>query len=138
MPKMVIVIFLIVFWIGFSIAMKWPPVCRYAGPDAKRGVQAEYCVNNLRQIEGAKEQFALETGRTNGPIDPAQLNAYFVKGHPLKCPSGGTYFYNDIGQAPVCSLSTNPAPAPAKEYMGPFFWQWKVRPSAGPVSHKLP
>src|SRR5712672_3044034 len=74
MPKAVVALFVVVIWIALSVAMMWPPVCRYGGKDAIRGVQGVYCINNLRQIDGAKQQFALETGRTNGPIDPAQLH----------------------------------------------------------------
>ena len=137
MPKILIAaILLFALWIVVSVAMMWPPVCRYGGKDAIRGYQAVYCIGNLRQIDGAKQQFALETGRTNGPVDAAQLERGYLK--PLRCPSGGIYFYGDIGQVPVCSLSTNPAPRPVKERLGPFFWQWKIRPTLGPAEHKLP
>jgi hypothetical protein len=138
MPKAVVALLVVVTWVAFSVAMMWPPVCRYGGKDAIRGVQGVCCIANLRQINGAKEQFALETGRTSGPIDPAQLDRMYFHGQPPRCPSGGAYFYGDIGQIPVCSLSTNAAPAPVKERLGPFFWQWKIRPSLGPAAHKLP
>jgi len=139
MPKVLLVtVLLIVLWIAVSIWMMWPPVCQYDGKDAIRGFQAVYCINNLRMIDGAKQALALETGRTNGSIDAAELNRTYFDGRAPRCPSGGTYFYGDIGQVPVCSLSTNAAPPPVKERLGPFFWQWKVRPSSGPASHRLP
>ena len=139
MPKAVVALLVVVIWVALSVAMMWPPVVRYGGKEAIRGVQGVYCINNLRQIDAAKQQFALETGRTNGPIDTAQLHSlYFHHGEPPRCPSGGTYFYGDIGQVPLCSLSTNAAPAPVKERLGLFFWQWKIRPSPGPAAHKLP
>ena len=138
MPKTVIALSVGLTWIALSMAMMWPPICRYGGKDANRGVQSVSCVDNLRQIEIAKKLFALDSGHTNGPIDPAQLDRFYLYGQSLKCPSGGTYFYGDIGQFPVCSLSTNTAPTPVKERLGPFFWQWKVWPSPGPAAHKLP
>lgn len=138
MPKTVVALLAVVIWIALSVAMMWPPVCRYGGKDAIRGVQGVYCINNLRQIAGAKQQSALETGRSNGPIDASQFDHMYFHDQPPKCPSGGAYFYGDIGQLPVCSLSTNAAPAPVKERLGPFFWQWKIRPSPGPAAHKLP
>ncbi len=138
LKALLVMVLLVVLWVGVSTSMMWPPVCRYGGKDAIRGVQAVYCINNLRQIDGAKQTFALETGRTDGPIDSAQLDRKYFGGRPPRCPSGGTYFYGDIGQIPVCSLSTNAAPASVKERLGPFFWQWKIRPSSGPASHKLP
>jgi hypothetical protein len=138
MPKLLLITFFsIVLWVAISIAMMWPPVCRYGGKDAIRGYQAVYCINNLRQIDGAKQQFALETGRRNGPVDAAQLERGYFGSKPPRCSSGGIYFYGDIGQVPVCSLSTNPAPRPVKERLGPFFWQWKIRPTLGPAEHKL-
>ncbi len=63
------------------------------------------CVNNLRQIDGAKEQWALEHKLTNGtPINVEQVNGY-IKGGAVKCPAGGTYTYGNVDQPPVCSIS---------------------------------
>lgn len=128
---MVTVVLLIVLWFGLSIAMMWPPVCSYAG-------EFNACINNLRQIDAAKRLWALETGRTNGPVIPAQLDKWYFHDRPLACPSGGTYTYGDIGQPPVCSLSTNAAPPPLKERSGPFGWRWKIKPSPGPQAHRYP
>jgi hypothetical protein len=139
MPKFLIAaILLVVLWIVISIVMMWPPICHYGGEDAIRGFHAVYCVNNLRQIEMAKHQLAVETGRSNGPIDAAQLERVYFDGKLQRCPSGGIYFFGDIGQGPVCSLSTNVAPPPVKERLGLVSWQWKMRPTLGPAEHKLP
>ena len=132
MAKVVVAaVLLLVLWVGVSIAMMWPPICHYAGESANA------CINNLRQIDGAKEQWAMEFKQTNGPVNPAQLDKLYLR-QPPKCPSGGTYYYGNIGQSPVCSLSTNAAPPAVRERRGPFFWRWKIWPSSGPSSHKLP
>jgi hypothetical protein len=69
------------------------------------------CINNMRQIEAAKNEWALEQGKTNGTavttddITPyIQLNRY-SKIPP--CPSGGTYTIGKIGELPTCSIGTN-------------------------------
>jgi hypothetical protein len=68
------------------------------------------CINNLRQIDGAKEQWALEHHKKAGePVtkeDEIQINAY-IKGGAPKCPSGDSnahYSYNAVGVAPTCSF----------------------------------
>lgn len=66
------------------------------------------CVNNLRQIDGAKEQWALENKKPRGalvtPADGPAVNAY-IKGGDPRCPSGGSYTYGPIGDSPTCSIS---------------------------------
>jgi prepilin-type N-terminal cleavage/methylation domain-containing protein len=60
------------------------------------------CFNNLRLIDGAKDQFALE--HTNsGPSTLADLvgtNAY-IKNTPV-CPASGNYTPNALGIKPDC------------------------------------
>ncbi len=104
----------------------WFPVCHYAGGTSNA------CMNNLRQIDGAKQQYMLETGRTNGPVDLAAIKSYLKA--ETRCESGGIYTYGDLGETPVCSI-TNPV-AGLKERVGLFGWRWKVRPSQFP--HQLP
>lgn len=125
---------LVGLWLALSIGMMWPPICRYAGPASVS------CVFNLRQIDGAKQQWELESGPTNGPATMSKLiEAGLLTGarqEALLCPSGGTYFCGGPGDPPICSLSTNAIPAPVKQRLGLFYWQWKIAPSRGP--HKLP
>jgi hypothetical protein len=77
---------------------------------------AHPCVNTLRQIEAASQQFALENKLTNGaPIRfPEDLTNY-IKLNSLgkipPCPSGGTYQISKVGEPPTCSLDTNIVPA---------------------------
>src|SRR4051812_23056380 len=57
--------------------------------------QQNACINNLRQIDGAAQTWALENKRTSS--DPYSLSAVqpFMKldsnGHIPLCPGGGTY-----------------------------------------------
>jgi hypothetical protein len=72
------------------------------------------CINNLRQIDGAKEQWALENKKKEGtPVskaDEIEINKYIKGGgESLRCPSGDPnahYSYNAVGAAPTCSFSS--------------------------------
>jgi hypothetical protein len=77
---------------------------------------ANACVNNLRQIDAAINQFALEHSLTNGaPIHyPGDLTPYIKLNSAGKippCPDGGTYSVGKLGDAPTCSLGAKVQPA---------------------------
>jgi prepilin-type N-terminal cleavage/methylation domain-containing protein len=73
--------------------------------------QKNACIANLKQIDGAIANWALEkTKGTGNSVDSNQLYgpANYIKAPP-NCPAGGTYNYHNVGD-PVqvdCSLSTN-------------------------------
>jgi hypothetical protein len=76
---------------------------------------ANACINNLRQIDAAANEFALENNRTNGdPIYfPGDLTPYIKLNSAGKippCPSGGIYHINRVGDAPTCSLGRTVTP----------------------------
>ena len=65
------------------------------------------CVNNLRQIQGAKEEWALENHKTSNDVVTWQdVQPYMGRGPngtlPM-CPQGGTYILGRVGQPPRCS-----------------------------------
>ncbi len=69
------------------------------------------CINNLRQIDAAANQFALEKGKTNGEAInfPNDLTPYIKlnsKGKIPGCPGGGLYSIKKVGDTPTCTLST--------------------------------
>jgi hypothetical protein len=64
-------------------------------------------VNNLRQIDGAKEQWALEKKVAPGsPVVDAEINEYIKNATVTrpKCPGGGDYLYNPVDTNPTCTL----------------------------------
>jgi hypothetical protein len=66
--------------------------------------QRNACINNLRQIDGAKEQWAQDKRKSEGDlIVPAEVNEY-IKGGAPKCPKGGVYRYGKVEDAPTCSI----------------------------------
>jgi chromosome segregation ATPase len=67
--------------------------------------QLNTCINNLRQIDAAKQQWALENDKTADALPSAQdLLPYFRGGIFPVCPSGGTYTINAVGVPPTCSV----------------------------------
>lgn len=73
--------------------------------NARNNSRASVCVNNLRQIDSAKEQYALEENLDDGDAiaDTGDLDTYIRGGYAgLTCPSGGSYTCNVIGTNPTC------------------------------------
>ena len=62
------------------------------------------CVKNLRMLDAAKEQCALERGMKDGDtVNSSGITKYLLKGKMPVCPAGGTYTVNPIGKDPACS-----------------------------------
>ncbi len=78
---------------------------------ARTRSQTNSCLANLKQIEDAKEQWAMEYHQPEGAsVAQSDLNPDYIKGATFPtCPSGGTYTLNVIGTAAVCSTH-GPAP----------------------------
>jgi len=69
------------------------------------------CINNLRQIDGAKQQWALEKNKTGDAVPTAQdLLPYLKDGVFPACPDGGTYSINSVDAVPTCSLPGHALP----------------------------
>jgi regulator of replication initiation timing len=63
------------------------------------------CINHLRQIDAAKQQWALENSKTDDDIPTAlELLPYFKDVIFPMCPSGGAYTINAVGVPPTCSI----------------------------------
>jgi hypothetical protein len=66
------------------------------------------CINYLRQVDGAKQQWALEHGATNDvPLTWADIAPYIKLEHGQKqlwCPSGGVYRLGTLMQPMTCSV----------------------------------
>jgi Domain of unknown function (DUF4190) len=104
--------------IGLSVLLI-PLLAAIAIPNfvkARSTAQANACINNLRQIDAAANQFALEHGKTNGEAInfPDDLTPYIKldrQGKIPPCPAGGTYSIKKVGDTPTCSLGTTVTPA---------------------------
>ena len=79
---------------------------------ARTTAQMNACISNLRQIDGAKQQWALDNKKQTTDTPTAQdLDSYLHKSFTtLKCPAGGVYTINAVGQQPTCSISGHELP----------------------------
>lgn len=66
------------------------------------------CLSNQRLVNGAKDQFAMENGKTNGDlVVSGDLAPAYIKQFPF-CPEGGIYSINPVGQPMACSVNAGP------------------------------
>ncbi len=76
-----------------------------AGVQAEAQARVNACVNNLRIIAGAKDQWALENKKPAGTIPrPSDLAPYLKDNALPACSAGGLYTLNPIGVAPMCNI----------------------------------
>lgn len=93
---------------GFIIVIVVPNFVRVTYQTAANG-----CINNLRQIDAAKNEWALENGKTNGIVTENDIKPYLKldsSGNLPKCPAGGTYIIGRVGEDPKCSIGTSAWP----------------------------
>ena len=73
--------------------------------------QRNACINNLRQIDAAKNEFALEKGKANGTVvTEDDIKPYIMGGTFPTCPSGGKYTIGKVGETPTCSIPGHALP----------------------------
>ncbi len=91
-------IMIVVLIIGILLAIAVPNFIK-----ARETSRTKTCVANLRQIESAKEQWAMEMkkGAADTPAQ-ADLTPTYIQVWPA-CPSGGAYTINNVATAPTCS-----------------------------------
>ena len=99
-------IMIVVLIIGILLAIAVPNFIR-----ARESSRAKSCVSNLKQIDSAKEQWAMDNKKTSAD-SPVDADLYgttkYVKQTP-SCPASGTYTINAVGTAPTCSVGANGA-----------------------------
>src|ERR1051325_2138019 len=103
-------IMIVVAIIGLLAAIAIPNFVK-----ARETAQKNACINNLRQIDAAKQQWALETGQASSvtPVK-ADIDAYLGRSGSadnIKCPSGGStttfalsYEIQALTNAPTCKI----------------------------------
>ena len=68
-------------------------------------VERNACINNLRQIYAAKQEWALINNKTDGDIPTEQDLLPYLKDQTFPvCPSGGTYTIGAVDEPPSCSI----------------------------------
>jgi len=67
--------------------------------------QRNVCINNLRRIDAAKQQWALENNKVANDIPTEQDLLPYLRDNTFPvCPSGGTYTIGAAGNPPTCSI----------------------------------
>jgi len=100
-------IMIVVAIIGLLAAIAIPNFVK-----ARATSQQNACINNMRQITAAVNEWALETGQQTGAtVNNANLTPYIQLNSNSSippCPAGGTYALGAVGNLPqvTCSLST--------------------------------
>src|SRR5215468_4859487 len=97
-------IMIVVAIIGLLAAIAIPNFVK-----ARSTSQANACINNLRQIDAAANQWALENKKTTSSTIsyPSDLTPYVKLNSASSipgCPAGGNYTCASVGATPTCSL----------------------------------
>jgi prepilin-type N-terminal cleavage/methylation domain-containing protein len=102
-------IMIVVAIIGLLAAIAIPNFVK-----ARQTSQTNACINNLRQIDAAMQQWALESGAvTNAPVTGANIQPYLGRGASgsytnIYCPAdtakafSSSYTITDVGTTPKC------------------------------------
>lgn len=81
---------------------------RAAAEQADAEAARNACINDLRQVDAAKQQWALEHNKRATAVPTVQDIAPYIKldanGNIPGCPAGGTYTLNAVGELPQCSV----------------------------------
>ena len=103
-------IMIVVAIIGMLASIAVPNLVR-----ARESSQKNACINNLRQIDGAAQTWALETGKTSSDTYTLDVIKPYLRLGPNNtippCPAGGTYLPGTyVSNAPTCSVGGHALP----------------------------
>jgi prepilin-type N-terminal cleavage/methylation domain-containing protein len=104
-------IMIVVAIIGLLAAIAIPNFIK-----ARETARKNTCINNLRLIDGAIQQWALENGKNStDDVVTASLTQYLGRGGTgvingtaaggVKCPSSGTYSVGKVNAKPTCNAT---------------------------------
>jgi prepilin-type N-terminal cleavage/methylation domain-containing protein len=102
-------IMIVVAIIGLLAAIAIPNFVR-----ARETAQKNACINNLRQLDGAKQQWALENGQSaTATPDSTSVAKYLGRGtagnYPV-CPAKGNYTLGTVSTPPTCDVTGHVLP----------------------------
>jgi len=94
-------IMIVVAIIGLLAAIAIPNFIK-----ARETSQTNACIENLRQIDSAKQQWAIEEKKVSADTPGAADLDPYIKGTytAMTCPASGAYTINDVGTNPTCSV----------------------------------
>jgi prepilin-type N-terminal cleavage/methylation domain-containing protein len=96
-------IMIVVAIIGLLAAIAIPNFVK-----ARTTAQKNSCIANLKQIDGAVQQWALENKKSGTAAVATSDILDYLKGSAIPaCPSAGTYATSTVSAAPTCTQSAN-------------------------------
>jgi prepilin-type N-terminal cleavage/methylation domain-containing protein len=102
-------IMIVVAIIGLLAAIAIPNFVK-----ARTTSQQNACINNLRQLDGGVQQWALENKQASGAtVSLGQVKPYIKltsSGNLPACPASGTYAVTTVSTNPTCTLSSLATP----------------------------
>jgi prepilin-type N-terminal cleavage/methylation domain-containing protein len=97
-------ILIVVSVLGILVGMAFPNFLK-----SRTNAQKQMCIENLSQIESAKQIWGVENGRADGdsPVDADLFGATrYMKLKPT-CPAGGTYDLTAVGANATCTIANH-------------------------------
>ena len=77
---------------------------------ARSTARKNTCKNNLRQIDQAKEQYAMDNNKVTGDAAAAANITTYIKGGAIPAePQAGAYTTEAVGTSPTCSAAAGHA-----------------------------
>ncbi|HZR15858.1 MAG TPA: prepilin-type N-terminal cleavage/methylation domain-containing protein [Verrucomicrobiae bacterium] len=101
-------IMIVVAIIGLLAAIAIPNFVR-----ARTTSQTNACINNLRQIDGAKQQWALENHQLSTASPGSGVLLIYLgrgTGQWPTCPASGSYTINAVSTPPTCNIAAHVLP----------------------------
>src|SRR5476649_2014495 len=102
-------IMIVVAIIGLLAAIAIPNFIR-----ARTTSQAKACINNLHQMSGAIQQWALENRQGySATVTTASITPYIKLNSASSlpgCPAGGSYTLTTVSAQPTCNIGTSTTP----------------------------
>jgi len=93
-------IMIVVAIIGLLAAIAIPNFVK-----ARTTAQTNACIANLKQIDSAVQQWALENKKSAGTTVTTTDVASYLKGSVIpQCPASGTYAVTTISDSPTCTI----------------------------------
>ena len=93
-------IMIVVAIIGLLTAIAIPNMVKARTESQRKG-----CIENMRQIDGAKSQWALENRKGNVSVDGADITAYLGGNKMPECPAKGSYTLGTVDAQTTCSIA---------------------------------
>ena len=97
-------IMIVVAIIGLLAAIAIPSFAR-----ARTTSRQNACINNLRQIDGGKDQWAIENNKVDTDVPTSAHVSPYIKGGWPVCPAAGSYTLSTVLADPACSVGAGHA-----------------------------